>query len=224
MQQAELHDLSDDADYAASEQQGSTSMMRCGSGKLSPPSESEGAEIVYLKDNVAIHPTQFVSERISGRLKLIKQGSSLFMTWIPYEVQSMNGKLLEKDRSLYTIRAVPFTDVRSIRRHTPAIGWQYIIVVLSSGLAYPPLYFYNGGVREFLTTVEQHVSLVRSVEDANVFLLNDLQNPLQPTLPSSELPRAIPIAGVPSTPVLATSHDNHESTDTTVSDGKPENI
>lgn len=37
------------------------------------------------------------------------------------------------DRNLYTIRAVPFTDVRSIRRHTPALGWQYIIVVLSSG-------------------------------------------------------------------------------------------
>jgi hypothetical protein len=28
---------------------------------------------------------------------------------------------------------VPFTDIRSIRRHTPALGWQYIIVVLSSG-------------------------------------------------------------------------------------------
>ena len=37
------------------------------------------------------------------------------------------------DRNLYTIRALPFSDVRSIRRHTPALGWQYIIVVLSSG-------------------------------------------------------------------------------------------
>lgn len=39
------------------------------------------------------------------------------------------------DRNLYTIRAVPFTEVRSIRRHTPTLGWQYIIVVLSSGNA-----------------------------------------------------------------------------------------
>ena len=38
------------------------------------------------------------------------------------------------DRSLYTIRAVPFTDVRSIRRYTRTFGWQYIIVVLSSGI------------------------------------------------------------------------------------------
>lgn len=39
------------------------------------------------------------------------------------------------DKNLYTIRAVPFTDIRTIRRHSPAIGWQYVIVVLSSGMA-----------------------------------------------------------------------------------------
>nr|KJB27077.1 hypothetical protein B456_004G276400 [Gossypium raimondii] len=221
MLEAELHDLSDDADYAASQQEGSASMMRCYSSKLSTSSETEGAEIVYLKDNVAIHPTQYASERISGRLKLIKQGSTLFMTWIPYKRQSTNAKLSEKDRNLYTIRAVPFADVRSILRHTPALGWQYIIVVLSSGLAFPPLYFYNGGVREFLTTIKQHVFLVRSVEDTNVFLLNDFQIPLQRTLSSLELPRAVSIPSMPSTPVLAresTSHENRERPDVGVSD------
>ncbi|XP_022732102.1 TBC1 domain family member 17-like isoform X2 [Durio zibethinus] len=222
MQEAELHDLSDDADYAASQQQGSASMMRCDSGKRSSSSEPEGAEIVYMKDNVTIHPSQFASERISGRLKLIKQGSSLFMTWIPYKGQSTNARLSEKDRNLYTIRAMPFADVRSIRRHTPALGWQYIIVVLSSGLAFPPLYFYNGGVREFLATVKQHVFLVRSADDANVFLVNDFQNPLQRTLSSLELPRAVSIASVPSTPVSvgeSTSHENEERSNVRVSDG-----
>ncbi|PPS12609.1 hypothetical protein GOBAR_AA08034 [Gossypium barbadense] len=258
MQEAELHDLSDDADYAASQQQGSASIMRCDSGKKSSSSEPEGAQIVYLKDNVTIHPTQFASERISGRLKLIKQGSSLFMTWIPYKGQSTNARLSEKDRNLYTIRAVPFADVRSIRRHTPALGWQYIIVVLSFErsqrkmvgfpttlmLAFPPLYFYNGGVREFLATVKQHVllmefhflpftsimeefesSLLQSAEDANVFLVNDFQNPLQVcivliaclrTLSSLELPRAVSIASVPSTPVSvgeSSSQQNEERTD-----------
>ncbi|RVW47509.1 hypothetical protein CK203_113278 [Vitis vinifera] len=212
MQEAELHDLSDDADYAASQLQGSASFSRSGSSKRSSSSESDGAEIVYSKDNVTIHPTQYASERISGRLRLIKQGSSLFMTWIPYKGQRSNPRLSEKDKSLYTIRAVPFTDVRSIRRHTPTLGWQYVIVVLSSGLAFPPLYFYNGGVREFLATIKQHAFLVRlslelaclmpsllhaylsptlpdikslafdilrSADDANVFLVNDFQDPLQ---------------------------------------------
>jgi hypothetical protein len=31
------------------------------------------------------------------------------------------------------------------------------------GLAFPPLYFYNGGVKEFLGTIKQHVFLVRLV-------------------------------------------------------------
>lgn len=53
-------------------------MMLCNDStkESSSASELDGAEIVYSKENVAIHPTQFA---ISGRLKLIKQGSSLFM-------------------------------------------------------------------------------------------------------------------------------------------------
>ncbi|GAB2300302.1 hypothetical protein Dimus_034338 [Dionaea muscipula] len=195
MLETDLHDLSDDADYAASLQQGSQSIMRTTSGKTSEP---EGAEVVYVKENVSVHPTQYMSERISGRLKLIKQGQSLFMSWIPYRGQNSSSRLSEKDRNLYMIRQLEFTEVRSIRRHTPAFGWQYVIVVLSSGLAYPPLYFYNGGVKEFLATIKQHVFLVRSAKDANVFIVNDFQDPLQRTLSSLELPGAVSIANAPS--------------------------
>ncbi|KAF1867416.1 hypothetical protein Lal_00049845, partial [Lupinus albus] len=199
MIESDIHDLSDDADYAASQQQGSASVMvTSDSTKQGSSIDLDAAEIVFLKDNVAIHPTQFASERISGRMKLIKQSSSLFMTWIPYKAHSSDARLSDKDRSLYTISAVSFTDIRSIRRHTPALGWQYIIVVLSTGLAYPPLYFYSGGVKEFLATIKQHVLLVRSSEDANVFLVNDFQNTLQRTLSSLELPRAVTVACGPS--------------------------
>lgn len=186
-----MHDLSDDADYAASQQQGSQSIMQTDSGKGSEP---DGGKVVYVRDNVSIHPTQYLSERISGRLKLIKQGDTLFMTWIPYKGQNSNARLSERDRNLYTIRPLPFTDVRSIRRHTPPFGWQYVIIVLGSGLAFPPLYFYNGGVKEFLATIKQHVYLVRSADDANVFIVNDFQDPLQKTLSSLELPGVISIA------------------------------
>ncbi|XP_052182237.1 uncharacterized protein LOC127794943 isoform X4 [Diospyros lotus] len=211
MQETELHDLSDDSDYAASQQQGSASLMRSDNSKRSSPGESDGAEVVYLKDNVTIHPSQYASERISGRLKLIKQGSPLFMTWIPYKGQSSNPRLSERDRNLYTIRAVPFTDVRSIRRHTPALGWQYIIIVLSSGLAFPPLYFYNGGVKEFLATIKQHVFLVRSADDANVFLVNDFQDPLQRTLSSLELPGAVGVTNRLSSTAIAGGSPTNEN-------------
>uniref|UniRef100_A0A166HRJ3 Receptor ligand binding region domain-containing protein n=1 Tax=Daucus carota subsp. sativus TaxID=79200 RepID=A0A166HRJ3_DAUCS len=115
-------------------------------------------------DIVAIHPTQYASERIIGRLKLIKQGTPLFMTWIPYKGQSSNARVSENDKNLYTIRAVPFTEIRSIRRHTSTLGWQYVIVVLSSGLAFPPLYFYNGGVQDFLATIKETCSSCQQLE------------------------------------------------------------
>uniref|UniRef100_A0A2P2MF37 Uncharacterized protein MANES_06G048400 n=1 Tax=Rhizophora mucronata TaxID=61149 RepID=A0A2P2MF37_RHIMU len=111
MQETELYDLSDDADYAASQQEGSASVMmrRPDSGKRSSSSsEPDGAEVVYLKDNVTIHPTQFASERISGRLKLIKQGSSLFMTWIPYKGHSSNARLSEKGRYSFTSKLMNY--------------------------------------------------------------------------------------------------------------------
>ncbi|CAL0307111.1 unnamed protein product [Lupinus luteus] len=222
MIESDLHDLSDDADYAASLQQGSASVMvSSDSTKQDSFSELDADEIVFLKDNVAIHPTQFASERISGRMKLTKQSSSLFMTWIPYKSHSYDGKLSDKDRSLYTIKAVPFNDIRSIRRHTPALGWQYIIVVLSTGLAYPPLYFYSGGVKEFLATIKQHVLLVRSSEDANVFLVNDFQNTLQRTLSSLELPRAVTVACEPSnlSGDESTMNENEEQADGGVNNG-----
>nr|XP_011469988.1 PREDICTED: LOW QUALITY PROTEIN: TBC1 domain family member 15-like [Fragaria vesca subsp. vesca] len=186
MHEPELQDLADDADYAASQQHGSArSMMRSDNGRHSSSSEHDvGAEVVYVKDNVTIQPSMLAtSERISGRLRLIKQGSSLSMTWIPYKGQNTtNARVSEKDKFLYAIRGVPLTEVRSIRRHTPPLGWQYIIVVLATGLAFPPLYFYNGGVKEFLATLNHHVFIERTAEDANVFLVNDFQNPLQKTL------------------------------------------
>ncbi|KAJ6829979.1 TBC1 domain family member 15 [Iris pallida] len=210
LEEDELHDLSDDSDYASSLNQGLGGSIRLESGEMGGGGDlglgfDEGAdfEVVFLKDNVAIHPTQFASRRISGRLRLAKQGSDLFLTWVPYKPSfdksdspgdSCNSGLLMKDRNLYTIQDVPISDVHSIRRHTPPIGWQYVIVVLSSGLAYPPLYFYNGGVREFLATIKQHVLIARSADDPNVFLINNYQDPLQRTLSSLELPGAVPVA------------------------------
>lgn len=213
----EMHDLADDADYAASQQEVNRSpgfslrklsrnkQQRKDSvkdpGNCSGP---DGSEVVFVKDNVTIHPTQYAFERINGRLRLIKQGSSLFMTWIPYKQNNtvrdgmarILSKTSEKDRNLYTIRAVPLSEVKSIRRHTPPLGWQFVIVVLTSGLAFPPLYFYNGGVRDFLATLKEHVFLVRSADDANVFLVNDIQDPLQRSLTSLELPGALPVANI----------------------------
>ncbi|KAL4589803.1 hypothetical protein LXL04_002713 [Taraxacum kok-saghyz] len=87
--------------------------------------------------------------------------------------------LVPTNKNIYTIGKVRFSDIQSIRGHSPKIGWQYVVISLSSGLTYPPLYFHNGGVGEFLATIKQHVYIVRSSNNANVFLVNNFKDPLE---------------------------------------------
>ncbi|XP_062220086.1 uncharacterized protein LOC133919648 [Phragmites australis] len=187
----ELYDLSDDSDYAAAAASNHTAMQSDSVDRGSD--ETPRVDVVYEKERVTIHPTQYGSGRISGKLRLFLQRGSLFLSWEPNEgVDSLSSSSvsmeIEKYRNLYTIKALSLSDVRFIRRHTPTFGSDYIIIVLSSGLAFPPFYFYNGGIRELFATLKQHVFIIRSDDDPNVFLVNDFQDPLQKSLSSLELP------------------------------------
>ncbi|KAL6633680.1 hypothetical protein ACP70R_026351 [Stipagrostis hirtigluma subsp. patula] len=195
----ELYDFSDDSDYAAAAASNHTAMR---SNMVDEGSdETARVDVVYEKERVTIHPTQYGSGRISGKLRLFLQQGSLFLSWEPNEgVDSLSTSSIsleiEKYRNLYTIKALPLSDVRFIRKHTPTFGFDYIIIVLSSGLAFPPFYFYNGGIRELFATLKQHVFIIRSDDDPNVFLVNDFQDPLQKSLSSLELPGVASVANV----------------------------
>ena len=93
----------------------------------------------------------------------------------------------KRDRNLYTVHPIPVYDISALRIHTPLGGKHFIIIVLSSGLSLPPLYFHAGKVRTFLDTMKVHVTLMRSWDDKNVFLVNDISDPLQRSLMSLEL-------------------------------------
>ncbi|CAO1942028.1 unnamed protein product [Urochloa humidicola] len=194
----DLYDLSDDSDYAAAAASSDHTAMRTDSADRGSD-ETARIDVVYEKERVTIHPTQYGSGRISGKLRLFLQQGSLFLSWEPNEGDdslstSSFGVEIEKYRNLYTIKALPLSDVRFIRRHTPTFGLDYIIIVLSSGLAFPPFYFYNGGIRELFATLKQHVFIIRSDDDPNVFLVNDFQDPLQKSLSSLELPGVASVA------------------------------
>ncbi|OEL13835.1 TBC1 domain family member 15 [Dichanthelium oligosanthes] len=188
----DLCDFSDDSDYAAAAAASDHTAMRTDSVDRGLD-ETARIDVIYEKERVTIHPTQYGSGRISGKLRLFLQQGSLFLSWEPNEgADSLSTSSIsveiEKYRNLYTIKALPLSDVRFIRRHTPTFGLDYIIIVLSSGLAFPPFYFYNGGIRELFATLKQHVFIIRSDDDPNVFLVNDFQDPLQKSLSSLELP------------------------------------
>lgn len=50
-----------------------------GKGSMSLSGSMDSYQVVYVKENVSVYPTQHARERISGRLRLIKQDPSLFM-------------------------------------------------------------------------------------------------------------------------------------------------
>jgi len=192
----DLYDLSDDSDYAAAASD-QTAMRTDPADRASE--ETARVDVVYEKERVTIHPSQYGSSRISGKLRLFLQQGSLFLSWEPNEgagslSTSSVGVEVEKYRNLYTIKALPLSDVRFIRKYTPTFGLDYVIIVLSSGLAFPPFYFYNGGIRELFATLKQHVFIIRSDDDPNVFLVNDFQDPLQKSLSSLELPGVASVA------------------------------
>ncbi|CAI5989816.1 unnamed protein product [Closterium sp. NIES-64] len=138
-------------------------------------------EVLFVKGNVAVHPSASSSRKIAGQLRLVKHGADVFLNWIPYEPSSPAGtpKGIARGSLLYSIRSVAVSEMRSIRRHTPPFGWHYIIIVLTSGVAFPPLYFYDGGVKEFLHVLKQHVMLERSLDDPNVYNVNQSFDLLQ---------------------------------------------
>ncbi|KAL5212476.1 hypothetical protein ABZP36_023323 [Zizania latifolia] len=197
----ELHDLSDDSDYAAAAAASSNHTVMRSDLADKGSVETARVDVVYEKEGVTIHPMQYGSGRISGILRLYLQQGSLFLSWEPNEeVDSFSTSSvtmeIEKYRNLYTVKGLPLSDVRFIRKHSPAfnIGVEYIIIVLSSGLAYPPFYFYNSGLRELFASLKKHVFIIRSDDDPNVFLVNDFQDPLQKSLSSLELPGVASVA------------------------------
>ncbi|KQK00976.1 TBC1 domain family member 15 [Brachypodium distachyon] len=196
----EPHDLSDDSDYAAAAAASASIHAAIRSDMADIGSEETArVDVVYEKERVTIHPTQYGSSRISGKLRLYLQLGALFLSWEPNEgVDSFSTSSvtaeIEKYRNLYTIQALPVSDIRFIRRYNPTFGLEYIIIVLSSGLAFPPFYFYNGGTRELFATMKQHVFIIRSDDDPTLFLVNDFEDPLQKSLSSLELPGVATVA------------------------------
>jgi hypothetical protein len=82
----EPHDLSDDSDYAAAASVSASvhAAMRTDMGGLGSE-ESARMDVMYEKERVTIHPTQYGPGRISGKLRLYLQLGSLFLSWEPNE-------------------------------------------------------------------------------------------------------------------------------------------
>jgi hypothetical protein len=60
-------------------------------------------------------------------------------------------------------------------------------VVLVNGFTLPPFFFHQGGIRQLLRAVRQHVSLVKVQGYPVTYLVNDTADPLQRCLMNLDL-------------------------------------
>lgn len=59
------------------------------------------------------------------------------------------------DRTAYAVHTLPLDDVKALRKYMPAFGSHHVVVILSNGLTLPPLFFGQGGVRAFFSTLKE---------------------------------------------------------------------
>eukprot|EP00775_Hariotina_reticulata_P010561 gene10561-10721_t len=59
------------------------------------------------------------------------------------------------------------------------LGLHSLVVVLVTGFTLPPFFFHQGGVRQLLRVVRQHVSLVTVTGHPATYLVDDIADPLQ---------------------------------------------
>ena len=73
--------------------------------------------------------------------------------------------------------------MRALRRHTPALGGQHIVLVLSSGLTLPPLTFSAGGVKAFFAALKQARAACAGLAAALCFARKFCSHPLAELTP-----------------------------------------
>lgn len=178
------------------------------------PDDGNSFRTLFCKESVYVHPSGTRDDGIPGYVSLIEMDGKAAFAWTPYymlrgdESSFVNIASLDPDlhqrlsqdveasqinvpppactTDLYAVR-VPLSEVQSIRKMSSGIGVPHITVVLTGGIALPPYYFHTGGIREFLNSIEEYATLIKSNEDVNLFFVHDLSHPLAQSLSSAKL-------------------------------------
>lgn len=69
---------------------------------------------------------------------------------------------------------IDIKDVHSFRRVVPNLGVSSLTVDSKEGWAYPEFYFNDGGLKDFMQTINMYVNLSTSPTDPLLILVNDM--------------------------------------------------
>jgi hypothetical protein len=126
---------------------------------------------------------------INGFLSVVEHMPKKYLlTWTTYDLTREDSPKPAKNSNadMYEFR-LPLKEIRSIKKHTPGLGGTpYIIIQTAKEGALSPLYFYDGGVKEFLNSLGEFVDTTKSPTDSNLILIND-ETDLRKTLSAVEV-------------------------------------
>uniref|UniRef100_V9KEN0 TBC1 domain family member 15 n=1 Tax=Callorhinchus milii TaxID=7868 RepID=V9KEN0_CALMI len=67
--------------------------------------------------------------------------------------------------------SLSLTDLKSIRKNKPGLGWSYLIFITRDGISFPALHFHAGGSWALLKCLNKYVMLATSRKDPRLFLV-----------------------------------------------------
>ncbi|XP_005991037.1 TBC1 domain family member 17 [Latimeria chalumnae] len=67
--------------------------------------------------------------------------------------------------------AVSLSELKSIRKSKPGLGWSYLIFITQEGVSFPALHFHQGGTKALLKALCRYVVLAMSPKDSRLYLV-----------------------------------------------------
>ncbi|XP_072889981.1 TBC1 domain family member 17 [Hemitrygon akajei] len=67
--------------------------------------------------------------------------------------------------------SISLSELKSIRKNKPGLGWSYLIFISKDGISFPALHFHAGGTRALLKCLCKYVVLATSKKDPRLYLV-----------------------------------------------------
>lgn len=67
--------------------------------------------------------------------------------------------------------SISLSELKSIRKNKPGLGWSYLIFISKDGISFPALHFHAGGTRALLKCLCKYVVLATSKKDSRLYLV-----------------------------------------------------
>lgn len=160
------------------------------------------AEALLTKEGVFIHEQTADGEDDvlrTGTIYIWKKRDGIFLEWkqstdvenknketewtmVPDTVSYKNGSdkvsdcvVVQKKKTQHHVYVINFDikDMKCFKTSKPSGGWKHLTFIMRCGTTYPALHFHEGGTRKIINELHKHLSINRSLQDVNLYLVRE---------------------------------------------------